>query len=103
MYVFVFFPFCTCGQTKAGSGHSDCKEGGTGRKMKDPAHQHNKPIPTPQKVKTAMQAPPMSGGSADGVEKENKNKETNQSALFSTPYRKKKKKSEESKVCGHKY
>lgn len=97
-----FFPFCTCGQTKAGSGHSDGKESGTGRKMKDPAHQHNKPIPTPQKVKTAMQAPPMSGGSADGVEKENKNKETNQSAPFFHSIQEKKK-SDESKVCGHKY
>lgn len=44
--------------------------------MKDPAHQHNKPIPTPQKVKTAMQAPPMSGGSADGVEKRKTKKQT---------------------------
>lgn len=62
--------FCTCGQTKAGSGHSDCKEVGH-RKKEDPAHQ----LPTitnqphSPKVKTAMQAFPM-WRSDDGVEKE---------------------------------
>lgn len=61
----MYFFFCTCGQTKAGSGHSDCRGGTQGEKRKekkkDPAHltSHNyKPIPTPQKVKTVMQAPP---------------------------------------------
>lgn len=44
----------------------------TGKKRPSPLTSHNnKPIPTPQKVKTAMQAPPI-WRSDDGVENENR-------------------------------
>lgn len=57
-----------------------------------PTSHDNKPIPTPQKVKTAMQAPPMSGGSADGVEKKTKTKKQTKVPCFPFHTGKKKKK-----------
>lgn len=61
----MYVVFCTCGQTKAGSGHSDGKEVGH-RKKEDPTQPTNFPqitnqSPLPQ-IKTAMQAPPSPEG-----------------------------------------
>lgn len=54
--------FCTCGQTKAGSGHSDCKEVGQEKGRPSPPTSHNnKPIPTPQKLRQRCRPLPCGG------------------------------------------
>lgn len=87
LYICTFFFFCTCGQTKAGSGHSDCKEvGHREKKRPSPLTSHNnKPIPTPQKLRQRCRPLP-SGGAMMGWKMKTRYK--HKSASFSTPYRK---------------
>lgn len=83
------------------------QRGGTQEKGRPspPTSHDNKPIPTPQKVKTAMQTPPMWRSYSGGVEKEKeeKKKQEKQNINMKVPHSPLHSEMTGIKVCRHKY